>query len=49
MPEAEVRFQFGENWKDYSKTIDDAKLDAAIEGLKRLLPDGFDPTGKSFS
>jgi len=44
----EVRFQFGENWKDYSKTIDGTKLDAAIAGLKRLLPDGFDPAGKSF-
>lgn len=44
----EVRFQFGENWKDFSKTVDDKALQAAIDGLTRLLPDGFDPTGKTF-
>lgn len=48
MSVSEVRFQFGQNWKDYSKTINDEKLSTAIDALRRLLPSGFDPTGKSF-
>ncbi|MBI1649854.1 class I SAM-dependent methyltransferase [Hyphomicrobium sulfonivorans] len=44
----EVRFQFGQNWKDYSRTVDDEKLRAAIAGLIRLIPDSLDPSGKSF-
>ncbi|MBI1649844.1 class I SAM-dependent methyltransferase [Hyphomicrobium sulfonivorans] len=44
----EVRFQFGQNWKDFSKTVDDKALQAAIDGLRRLLPDHCDPIGKTF-
>jgi hypothetical protein len=34
------QFEFGENWKDYSKTIDQRRIDAAIADLQKLLPDG---------
>lgn len=44
----DIRFQFGENWKDFSKTVDDKALEAAMNDLSCLLPDSFDPTGKTF-
>jgi predicted RNA methylase len=34
-------FEFGENWKDYSKSIDQKRIDAAIAGLQKLFPDGL--------
>lgn len=43
-----TRFAFGDNWSDYAKTADGKALDEATAGLTRLLPDGFDPVGKSF-
>ena len=46
--DAAARFAFGQNWADYAKTVGDDQLQAAIVGLNRLLPDGFDPQGKSF-
>lgn len=44
---AETRFTFGKNWADYAANISEAELASAIEGLKRLLPEGFNPKGKS--
>jgi len=43
-----TRFAFGDNWSDYAKTADGKALAEAQAGLTRLLPDGFDPNGKSF-
>jgi 2-polyprenyl-3-methyl-5-hydroxy-6-metoxy-1,4-benzoquinol methylase len=39
-------FEFGQNWKNYSRTIDKKRIDAAIDGMKRLFPEGF--VGKTF-
>ncbi len=33
-------FEFGENWREYAKTIDQARIDAAVIGLKKLFPEG---------
>jgi 2-polyprenyl-6-hydroxyphenyl methylase/3-demethylubiquinone-9 3-methyltransferase len=44
----EVRFGFGENWSNYSRSVGEQDLLNAIAGLERILPDGFDPAGKSF-
>lgn len=41
------RFAFGSNWNDFSKKIDDARIEAAILGIQRLLA-GQDLQGKSF-
>lgn len=43
-----TRFAFGDNWSDYAKTVDERALTKAKAGLRKLLPDGFDPNGKSF-
>jgi len=43
-----TRFAFGENWSDYAKTVDERTLAEAKAGLRKLLPDGFDPKEKSF-
>jgi 2-polyprenyl-6-hydroxyphenyl methylase/3-demethylubiquinone-9 3-methyltransferase len=43
-----VRFEFGQNWAEYSKQIGDEELRQAITGVKKLLPDDLDPAGKSF-
>lgn len=43
-----ARFEFGQNWADFSNDINDETLELAIEGLKKLLPKDFDPNGKSF-
>jgi hypothetical protein len=39
-------FEFGQNWRDYAKTIDHARIVGAVEGLQKLLPAGL--SGKSF-
>lgn len=39
--ERETHFEFGENWKNYSKTIDRKRIDSAIAGVKKLFPDGL--------
>jgi len=44
--ERETHFEFGENWKNYSKTIDRKRIDSAIEGVRKLLPDSLG--GKTF-
>src|SRR5436305_8094785 len=46
LTERESHFEFGENWKNYSKTIDQTRIDSAIEGVKKLFPDGL--AGKTF-
>lgn len=40
-------FEFGENWKDYAKSIDHDRIASAVDGLKKLFPDGLH--GKSFT
>jgi 2-polyprenyl-3-methyl-5-hydroxy-6-metoxy-1,4-benzoquinol methylase len=39
-------FEFGANWRDYSRTIDGARIESAVQGLKKLFPDGL--AGKTF-
>ncbi len=46
LTERETHFEFGENWKNYSKTIDQKRINSAIEGVKKLFPDGL--AGKTF-
>jgi SAM-dependent methyltransferase len=46
LTDRESHFEFGQNWKDYAKTIDGARIDAAITGLRKLFPDGL--SGKTF-
>jgi cyclopropane fatty-acyl-phospholipid synthase-like methyltransferase len=46
LTERETHFEFGENWKNYSKTIDQKRIDSAIAGVKKLFPDGL--AGKTF-
>ncbi|MBR0713076.1 bifunctional 2-polyprenyl-6-hydroxyphenol methylase/3-demethylubiquinol 3-O-methyltransferase UbiG [Bradyrhizobium liaoningense] len=36
----EAHFEFGANWRDYAKTIDQARIDLAIAGLEKLFPEG---------
>jgi ribosomal protein L11 methylase PrmA len=44
----QVRFEFGRNWTEYSKQVEEADLDLALVGLQKLLPHGLDLRGKSF-
>lgn len=44
--ERQAHFEFGENWKNYSKTIDSQRIASAVAGVKKLFPDGL--AGKSF-
>lgn len=46
LTERETHFEFGENWKNYSRTIDQKRIASAIEGVKKLFPDGL--MGKTF-
>jgi SAM-dependent methyltransferase len=46
LTEREAHFEFGENWNNYSRTIDRKRMDAAVVGMKRLFPDGL--AGKTF-
>jgi cyclopropane fatty-acyl-phospholipid synthase-like methyltransferase len=39
-------FEFGQNWRDYAKTIDSARIAGAVQGLQKLFPAGL--SGKSF-
>lgn len=43
-----IRFQFGQNWAEYSKNIGDDELRQAVVGVHKLLPDDLDAAGKSF-
>jgi 2-polyprenyl-6-hydroxyphenyl methylase/3-demethylubiquinone-9 3-methyltransferase len=42
----EAHFEFGANWRDYARTVNKARIDLAIEGMRKLFPDGI--TGKTF-
>ena len=46
LTDRKAHFEFGKNWQNYSKTIDQRRIDSAIQGVKKLLPDGL--AGKSF-
>jgi 2-polyprenyl-6-hydroxyphenyl methylase/3-demethylubiquinone-9 3-methyltransferase len=46
LTERETHFEFGENWKNYSRTVDQKRIDSAIAGVKKLFPDGL--AGKTF-
>jgi 2-polyprenyl-6-hydroxyphenyl methylase/3-demethylubiquinone-9 3-methyltransferase len=46
LTEREAHFEFGQNWKNYAKTIDQKRIDSAIEGVKKLFPEGL--AGKTF-
>lgn len=39
-------FEFGENWRDYAKIIDQQRIDSAVAGVKKLFPEGLE--GKKF-
>ena len=41
LTDRESHFEFGQNWKDYATTIDQNRIDSAIEGLKKLFPAGL--------
>lgn len=34
-----THFEFGENWRDYARTIDAGKIAAAREGMQKLFPE----------
>jgi 2-polyprenyl-3-methyl-5-hydroxy-6-metoxy-1,4-benzoquinol methylase len=44
--ERSSHFEFGENWKDYSKSIDKTRVDQAVAGIQKLFPEGIN--GKTF-
>lgn len=44
--ERQSHFEFGENWKAYSRKIDQRRIDFAIEGMTKLVPEGL--AGKTF-
>src|ERR1700694_782311 len=46
LTDRESHFEFGQNWKDYATTINQKRIESAVEGLKKLFPDGL--TGKTF-
>jgi hypothetical protein len=39
--ERSSHFEFGENWKDYSKSIDKTRVDQAVAGIQKLFPEGY--------
>ena len=41
----ETRFEFGKNWSEYSASVDDSRIEIAMQELSALLPD---LKGKSF-
>jgi SAM-dependent methyltransferase len=44
--ERETHFAFGENWKSYSRTVNQKRIDSAKEGVRKLFPDGL--VGRTF-
>lgn len=46
LTDRETHFEFGQNWRDYAKTVDKARIDSAIDGVRKLFPEGLD--GKTF-
>lgn len=43
-----ARFEFGQNWSDFSKNIDETEVEQAVTGLEKLLPENFKAAGKTF-
>jgi len=39
LTERSTHFEFGENWKAYSRKIDQTRIDFAVEGVRKLLDD----------
>jgi 2-polyprenyl-6-hydroxyphenyl methylase/3-demethylubiquinone-9 3-methyltransferase len=37
-------FEFGQNWQNYSETIDGARIRSSVQGLQKLFPDGISGT-----
>ncbi len=49
MPSSQdARFEFGQNWSEFSKKINETEVQQAIEGLEKLLPENFNIKNKSF-
>ena len=49
MPSSEeARFEFGQNWSEFSKKINETEVQQAVDGLIKLLPENFIPQGKTF-
>ncbi|MET3908973.1 SAM-dependent methyltransferase [Bradyrhizobium sp. S3.3.6] len=46
LTDRKAHFEFGANWRDYVKTVDRARIDSAIAGLRKLFPEGL--AGKTF-
>jgi SAM-dependent methyltransferase len=46
LTEREAHFEFGQNWKDYARTVDQSRIEEAVAGLRKLFPEGL--AGKSF-
>jgi SAM-dependent methyltransferase len=46
LTERDSHFDFGKNWQDYATTVDQARIDAAVAGVQKLLPEGL--AGKTF-
>jgi 2-polyprenyl-6-hydroxyphenyl methylase/3-demethylubiquinone-9 3-methyltransferase len=46
LTDRETHFEFGENWKDYARSVDKSRIEQAIVALRKLFPDGL--AGKSF-
>lgn len=44
----EARFEFGENWSEFSKNINSTEVEQAVKGLEKLLPEKLKPKGKTF-
>lgn len=45
--DADERFAFGENWRDFSRSLDASRIDSARDGIARLLGTG-DLSGQTF-
>jgi 2-polyprenyl-3-methyl-5-hydroxy-6-metoxy-1,4-benzoquinol methylase len=41
LTDRDTHFEFGENWRDYARSIDDRRISAAVDGLKKLFPEGL--------
>jgi SAM-dependent methyltransferase len=46
LTDRESHFGFGDNWRDYARTVDVGKIEAARVGMQKLLPDEI--SGKTF-
>ena len=36
---SETRFEFGKNWSEYSASVDESRIEIAMQELSALLPD----------